>query len=105
MSLEMRHTFVAALVLFLLGMGARSAAADKSPAAAGGAKGGGTGAAIDRDYLDTCAKGNAKFEAHDIPGAIELYQKAIQTQPANPLAHYLVGEAELAAGNLADGEK
>jgi tetratricopeptide (TPR) repeat protein len=55
-------------------------------------------------FMETCAQGNAKFISRDFPGAIEIYRKAIQLQPTNPLGHYLLGEAQSASGNLAEAE-
>jgi tetratricopeptide (TPR) repeat protein len=64
------------------------------------AKGASTGA----KYAEVCAQGNAKVGAHDLPAAIVLYRSAIDLDPKNPLAYYLVGEAELAGGNIAGAE-
>ncbi len=55
-------------------------------------------------FMETCVQGNAKFVSRDFPGAIELYRKAIQLQPTNPLGHYLLGEAQSASGNLTEAE-
>jgi len=55
-------------------------------------------------FMETCSQGNAKFISRDFPGAIEVYRKAIQLQPTNPLGHYLLGEAQSASGNLAEAE-
>jgi len=35
---------------------------------------------------------------------VQAYQKAIEAAPKNPLGHYLLGEAQLAAGNLTEAE-
>ena len=55
-------------------------------------------------FMETCVQGNAKFISRDFPGAIEIYRKAIQLQPTNPLGHYLLGEAQSASGNLTEAE-
>ncbi len=55
-------------------------------------------------FMETCVQGNAKFVSRDFPGAIELYRKAIQLQPTNPIGHYLLGEAQSASGNLPEAE-
>jgi tetratricopeptide (TPR) repeat protein len=55
-------------------------------------------------FMETAVQGNAKLVSRDFPGAIELYRKAIQMQPTNPLGHYLLGEAQSAAGNLPEAE-
>jgi tetratricopeptide (TPR) repeat protein len=54
------------------------------------------------EWMERCLKGNAKYLAHDVPGAIDLYRQAIQLAPKRPLPHYLLGEAQLGAGNLAE---
>jgi len=70
----------------------------------GGAKKKADARAPSRDYSSTCTQGNAKYAAHDFDGAIALYRKAIDRSPHQGLAYYLLGEAQLAAGNLADAE-
>jgi tetratricopeptide (TPR) repeat protein len=55
-------------------------------------------------FMETAVAGNAKFVSRDFPGAIDLYRKAIQLQPMNPLGHYLLGEAQSASGNLVEAE-
>ncbi len=55
-------------------------------------------------FMETCLQGNAKYVARDLPGAIELYRRAIVLAPRNPLGHYLLGEALLASGSLNDAE-
>jgi tetratricopeptide (TPR) repeat protein len=57
-----------------------------------------------REYRSTCAQGNAKYVARDFDGAIELYRKAIDRAPHQALGYYLLGEAQLATGNLPDAE-
>src|SRR5260221_7206535 len=52
-------------------------------------------------YMEICAGGNVKFVAKDFAGAIEAYKKAITLAPKSPLAHYLLGEAQLSSGNMA----
>jgi tetratricopeptide (TPR) repeat protein len=54
--------------------------------------------------METLVKGNARFLAKDVPGAIDLYKKAIQLNPRNPLGPYLLGEAFLATGNIGEAE-
>lgn len=56
------------------------------------------------DYSSACALGNAKYASRDFDGAIEQYRKAIELAPHLALGHYLLGEAQLAAGNLAEAE-
>jgi tetratricopeptide (TPR) repeat protein len=55
-------------------------------------------------YKEACSQGNAKYVARDFPGAIEAYRMAIEVDPKNPLAHYLLGEAQLAAGSLTEAD-
>jgi tetratricopeptide (TPR) repeat protein len=57
-----------------------------------------------REYASVCARGNAKYASHDFDGAIELYRKAIEMAPHQYLGHYLLGEAQVAAGNLQEAE-
>ncbi len=56
------------------------------------------------DYDDAINQGCVKYVGKDIPGAIELFRKATQIQPRNPLGYYLLGEAQLGAGSLPDAE-
>ena len=93
-------------------MPAALAAGDKAPSASSGSsKDGGKGDKHDpqnrthiSQYMETLASGNAKFSARDFPGAIAVYRNAIQLAPNDPLGHYLLGEAQSAAGNLAEAE-
>jgi tetratricopeptide (TPR) repeat protein len=55
-------------------------------------------------YKDAISQGSAKYVARDFPGAIEAFRAAIEIDPKNPLAHYLLGEAQLAAGSLTDAD-
>jgi tetratricopeptide (TPR) repeat protein len=50
------------------------------------------------------ADGNAKFGAKDFLGALEAYKKAVSIAPNDPLGNYLVAEAQLAQGNIADAQ-
>ncbi len=53
-------------------------------------------------FMETCLRGNARYTSRDLPGAIELYRRAIALAPRNALAHYLLGEALLASGSPAE---
>jgi tetratricopeptide (TPR) repeat protein len=55
-------------------------------------------------YADACSQGNARYAKHDFPGAIAYYRGATELDPKNPMAYYLLGEAWLAAGNVAEAE-
>jgi tetratricopeptide (TPR) repeat protein len=67
-----------------------------------GKKGG--DAAGNREYATDVTQGNAKYAARDFEGAIALYRKAIELSPHQATGHYLLGEAQLAAGNLPEAE-
>jgi tetratricopeptide (TPR) repeat protein len=56
------------------------------------------------EWMSRCIDGNAKYLAKDIPGAIDMYRQAIQLAPKRPLPHYLLAEAQLGAGNLAEAD-
>lgn len=77
-----------------------------SPRKAGGAHAAAAAAtpAMSPKYRDACVQGNTKYAARDFAGAIETYRQAIELDPKNPLGHYLLGEAQLAAGNLTEAE-
>jgi tetratricopeptide (TPR) repeat protein len=60
--------------------------------------------ASNREYATDCAQANTRYAAHDFEGAIAGYRKAIELSPDKPLAYYLLGEAQLAAGNLVEAE-
>ena len=61
-------------------------------------------AAASAAFATACAQGNAKYAARDFDGAIAQYQKAIEIAPHQGQGYYLLGEAEVAAGNLSDAE-
>lgn len=50
------------------------------------------------------ADGNAKYGAKDFTGALEAYKKAATIAPQDPIGNYLVAEAQLAQGNIADAQ-
>jgi len=98
--------FLAAPALVLVPIAAASGdtSSDAKPAPDAGVKRDPDNKTALAEWMDRCLKGNAKYLAHDIPGAIELYRQAIQLAPKRPLPHYLLAEAELGAGNLSDAE-
>jgi tetratricopeptide (TPR) repeat protein len=55
-------------------------------------------------FIDAINQGSVKYVAKDIPAAIDFFRKATQLQPRDPLGHYLLGEALLGSGSLADAE-
>ena len=55
-------------------------------------------------FKDAVTDGSAKYAARDFPGAVAAFQKAVEAAPKNPLGHYFLGEAQLAAGNLTEAE-
>ncbi len=55
-------------------------------------------------WMELCVEGNGKYMARDFPGAIASYRSAVQLAPKNPFPHYLLGEAQLASGNLTEAE-
>jgi tetratricopeptide (TPR) repeat protein len=57
-----------------------------------------------KEYLKICEGGNAKYAGRDFAGAIDQFRKAIELSPKYPLAHYLMGEAQLASGNLTEAD-
>jgi tetratricopeptide (TPR) repeat protein len=111
-----------ATLLFALGLpavalvpyAASAQDAKKKPSAAASASAAGSSAGGKRrdpenitgisEFMETCVAGNAKYVSRDFPGAIEQYRKAIQLNPKHPLGHYLLGEAQLAAGNMGEAE-
>lgn len=55
-------------------------------------------------FNDAVAQGATKYAARDFAGAVASFQKAIEADPKNPLGHYFLGEAQLAAGNMTEAE-
>jgi cytochrome c-type biogenesis protein CcmH/NrfG len=55
-------------------------------------------------YTEACTRGNVKYASRDFKEAISLYRGAIELDPKNPIGHYLLGEAQLADGNIAEAE-
>ena len=56
------------------------------------------------DFMVTCIAGNAKYLSRDFDGAIDAYRKAIQLSVKDPLGYYLLGEGQLAKGNVTEAE-
>jgi tetratricopeptide (TPR) repeat protein len=55
-------------------------------------------------FKDAAGQGITKYAARDFAGAVASLQKAIEVDPKNPLGHYFLGEAQLAAGNMTEAE-
>ena len=99
------------LGIAVLGLGLASAAPPTDPSArkpraqaeAGGSYDPENVTALSQ-FMELVVKGNAQYAAKDYPGAIDLYNKAIQLNPRNALGPYVLGEAYLATGNLAEAE-
>jgi tetratricopeptide (TPR) repeat protein len=64
----------------------------------------GAAAADSHEYAATISQGNSKYAARDFDGAIAAYRKAVELSPHQATAHYLLGEAQLASGNLGEAE-
>lgn len=54
--------------------------------------------------MEAVVAANAKATSRDFPGATDLYRKAIQLAPSNPLGHYLLAEVQLLQGNVSEAE-
>lgn len=93
-----------ALVVVPLALAASGDAPPPKPGAAGPKKPDANNQVALSEFMSTCLQGNAKFLSRDFPGSIDTYRKAIQLAPKNPLGHYLLGEAQLATGNMAEAE-
>lgn len=49
-------------------------------------------------------KGNEKYVAKDIQGAVDQYRRAIQLAPKNPIGHYMLGVGLMTLGNTQEAE-
>ena len=56
------------------------------------------------EHMETCIEGNKQYVARDFKAAIATYRRAITLNAKHPLGHYLLGEAQLADGNMAEAE-
>ncbi len=108
MTARRNHFAVTLSALFVSGLalaplaawgGSKRGQDDGVDTGAGATKGGPS-----REYVKACAQGNAKYAARDFAGAAEAFQKAIELDPDQPLGQYLLGEAELATGNLTEAD-
>ena len=55
-------------------------------------------------YSAKIVKGHAAYVARDFPGAVAAYRDAIKDDANDPFAHYFLGEAQLASGNVAEAD-
>jgi tetratricopeptide (TPR) repeat protein len=84
--------------------------ASTPPADTSTAKPAGSGGAVKFDpkgkspYAVKVMKGHAAYVARDFQGAIAAYKDAIKDDATDPTAHYFLGEAQLAAGNIAEAD-
>jgi tetratricopeptide (TPR) repeat protein len=99
---RLQHALSALLLVPALAFAAAPALAD----GAGRKKHGDeeTSAGAGSKYKEACKEGNSKYAARDFPAAIASYQKASEIDPNNGLAHYYLGEAQEASGNLIEAE-
>jgi tetratricopeptide (TPR) repeat protein len=56
------------------------------------------------EYMLVCLQGNAKYLSRDFAGAVDTYRRAIQMDTKQALAYYLLGEAQLASGNVNEAD-
>ncbi len=108
----MRRRRLAATFVALTAFASTFAALDPAADAAGGKKSDGqyhpdpdpnnvTGLS---DAVAIVVKGNQKYVAKDIQGAIDQYRRAIQLAPKNPLGHLMLGVGLMALGNPQEAE-
>lgn len=55
-------------------------------------------------FMIKILEGNAAYAARDFAASVAAYQEAIVQNPEHPLGHYMLGQAQLAAGQPADAE-
>jgi hypothetical protein len=55
-------------------------------------------------YMEQIKKGEDAFVARDFTGAVAAFQEAIKLDVQKMLGYYRIGEAQLAAGNVAEAE-
>jgi tetratricopeptide (TPR) repeat protein len=93
----MRPRTLLALVVF----GSLAVALPLLPALGAGPS---SGAKSEAEFAQAVNQGSVKYVGKDMPGAVELFRKAVQLEPRNPLGYYLLGEALLGSGSLPDAE-
>jgi tetratricopeptide (TPR) repeat protein len=98
--LAQRALVAAAVVLFSTQAFAQGGSKDGSKKSDDGSSSSDSGGG----FKDAAGQGITKYAARDFPGAVAAFQKAIEADPKNPLGHYFLGEAQLAAGNMTEAE-
>jgi tetratricopeptide (TPR) repeat protein len=93
---------VRSLLVMAIGVGAL--ASTLTLAAAGAGAKDATASQAQHEFSDAINEGCVKYVGKELPAAIELFRKATQLEPRNPLGYYLLGEAQLGAGSLPDAE-
>src|SRR5690242_6480017 len=82
-------------------------AASAAPAEASSAKPAATAVPLGKGkpaYSPKVMKGHAAYVARDFQAAIAAYKEAIKDDANDPFAQYFLGEAQLAAGNVAEAD-
>ena len=82
---------------------AGASARAKKPAADGG-RYDPEGVTAISEVTEAAVQGSEKLVAGNVPGAIDLFKRAVALAPKNPLGPYLLGEAYLVSNNLAEAE-
>ncbi|MDX2053530.1 MAG: tetratricopeptide repeat protein [Polyangiaceae bacterium] len=55
-------------------------------------------------FWELLIQGDSAYLARDFDAAISAYRAAITQDPKNPLGHYRMGQAQVAKGDLAEGQ-
>ena len=55
-------------------------------------------------FMIKILEGNAAYAARDFEASVAAYREAIVQNPEHPLGHYMLGQAQLAAGQPAEAE-
>jgi tetratricopeptide (TPR) repeat protein len=56
-------------------------------------------------FWEALKAGDNAYIARDFDAAVEAYRKAITAEPRNPTGHLRMGEAQVAKGDMEEGEK
>jgi cytochrome c-type biogenesis protein CcmH/NrfG len=55
-------------------------------------------------YSAKLVKGHGAYAARDFAAAVAAYKEAVAESPSDPSGYYFLGEAQLAAGNIAEAD-